>query len=125
MFTGRVSGDTLTFDGGHTFAKPTSKDIFTCNHGPFTNDPADSDDKKGLLARLAAGFNRSIMLTHAEQPNGAGSGDYYKDAVTNHWARVVHANSPSGTRSRTTTSGRTGSRMCPVRRTTPIRAGSR
>ncbi|MFE0099893.1 glycoside hydrolase family 64 protein [Streptomyces sp. NPDC059009] len=94
--TGRVSGDTLTFDGGHTFAKPTSKDIFTCNHGPFANNPNDPDDKKGLLARLAAGFNRSIMLTHPEQPNGTTSGDYYKDAVTNHWSRVVHANSPIG-----------------------------
>ncbi|MEV6751478.1 glycoside hydrolase family 64 protein [Streptomyces sp. NPDC051214] len=96
VFTGRVSGDTLTFNGGHTFPKPTSKDIFTCNHGPFTNNPGDSDDKKGLLARLAAGFNRSIMLSHAQQPNGAGAGDYYKGDVTNHWARVVHANSPIG-----------------------------
>ncbi|MGI5193417.1 glycoside hydrolase family 64 protein [Streptomyces sp. CA-288835] len=94
--TGRVSGDTLTFDGGHTFAKPTSKDIFTCNHGPFTNNPNDSDEKKGLLARLAAGFNRSIMLTHPTQPNGATAADYYKGEVTNHWSRVVHANSPIG-----------------------------
>ncbi|WP_327351176.1 glycoside hydrolase family 64 protein [Streptomyces sp. NBC_01304] len=94
--TGRVSGDTLTFDGGHTFAKPTSKDIFTCNHGPFANNPGDPDDKKALLARLAAGFNRSIMLTHPEQPNGTTTADYYKGDVTNHWARVVHANSPIG-----------------------------
>ncbi|GGO36971.1 glycoside hydrolase family 64 protein [Streptomyces lasiicapitis] len=93
---GRVSGDTLTFEGGHTFTKPTSKDIFTCNHGPFTNNPGDSDDKKGLLARLAAGFNRSIMLTHPSQPNGTTAGDYYRGDVTNHWSRVVHANSPIG-----------------------------
>ncbi|MFE4721352.1 beta-1,3-glucanase family protein, partial [Streptomyces sp. NPDC056728] len=33
VFTGRVSGDTLTFNGGHSFPKPASKDIFTCNHG--------------------------------------------------------------------------------------------
>ncbi len=39
VFTGRVSGDTLTFTGGHTFAKPSSKDVFTCNHGPFANNP--------------------------------------------------------------------------------------
>jgi hypothetical protein len=96
VFTGRVSGDTLTFNGGHTFAKPTSKDIFTCNHGPFTNNPSDPDDKKGLLARLAAGFNRSIMLTHPSQPNGATAADYYEGEVTNHWSRVVHANSPIG-----------------------------
>ncbi|MEU4614541.1 glycoside hydrolase family 64 protein [Streptomyces umbrinus] len=94
--TGRVSGDTLTFTGGHTFAKPTSKDIFTCNHGPFTNNPGDSDDKKALLARLAAGFNRSIMLTHPTQPNGTTTADYYKGSAVNHWSRVVHANSPIG-----------------------------
>ncbi|MGW0650148.1 glycoside hydrolase family 64 protein [Streptomyces umbrinus] len=94
--TGRVSGDTLTFAGGHTFAKPTSKDIFTCNHGPFTNNPGDSDDKKALLARLAAGFNRSIMLTYPTQPNGTTTADYYKGSAVNHWSRVVHANSPIG-----------------------------
>lgn len=93
---GRVSGDTLTFEGGHTFVKPTSKDIFTCNHGPFTNNPSDSDDKKALLARISAGFNRSIMLSHPQQPNGTTVADYYKGAVTNHWSRVVHANSPIG-----------------------------
>ena len=96
VFTGRVTGDTLTFTGGHTFAKPASKDIFTCNHGPFTNNPGDPDDKKGLLARLAAGFNRSIMLTHPDQPNGTTTADYYQGGTTNHWARVVHANSPIG-----------------------------
>ncbi|MGW0738096.1 glycoside hydrolase family 64 protein [Streptomyces sp. NPDC002851] len=96
VLAGRVSGDTLTFEGGHTFAKPSSWDIFTCDHGPFTNNPDDSEDKKGLLARLAAGFNRSLMLTHPEQPNGATAADYYQDPVTNHWARVVHANSPIG-----------------------------
>ncbi|MEU5704410.1 glycoside hydrolase family 64 protein [Streptomyces aurantiacus] len=96
VLSGRVSGDTLTFAGGHTFTKPTSKDVFTCNHGPFTNNPGDPDDKKALLARLAAGFNRSIMLTHPSQPNGTTTSDYYTGAVTNHWARVVHANSPIG-----------------------------
>ncbi|WP_329123123.1 glycoside hydrolase family 64 protein [Streptomyces sp. NBC_01465] len=94
--TGRVSGDTLTFIGGHTFTKPVSKDVFTCNHGPFTNNPADSDDKKAILARLAAGFNRSIMLTHPTQPNGTTTADYYQGDITNHWSRVVHANSPIG-----------------------------
>jgi hypothetical protein len=96
VFTGRVSGETLIFTGGHTFAKPASKDIFTCNHGPFANNPGDPDDKKALLARLAAGFNRSIMLTHPSQPNGTTTADYYQGSVTNHWARVVHANSPIG-----------------------------
>ncbi|WP_299533699.1 glycoside hydrolase family 64 protein [uncultured Streptomyces sp.] len=94
--TGRVVGDTLTFTGGHTFAKPVSKDVFTCNHGPFANNPADPDDKKALLARIAAGFNRSLMLSHPDQPNGATASDYYREAVTNHWSRLVHAHSPIG-----------------------------
>ncbi|AJE43522.1 glycoside hydrolase family 64 protein [Streptomyces nodosus] len=94
--TGRVDGDVLTFTGGHSFTKPASKDIFTCNHGPFANNPGDSDDKKAILARLAAGFNRSLMLDHPDQPNGLTSADYYQGEVTNHWARVVHANAPIG-----------------------------
>ncbi|MFE6717685.1 glycoside hydrolase family 64 protein [Streptomyces albidoflavus] len=95
VFTGRVQGDVLTFNGGHEFVRPVSRDIFTCDHGPFTNNPSDSDEKKGLLARLAAGFNRSTLLTHPDQPGG-GADDYYRDPVTNHWSRVVHANSPIG-----------------------------
>ncbi|MFE9627708.1 glycoside hydrolase family 64 protein [Streptomyces sp. NPDC006527] len=94
--TGRVNGDVLTFTGGHTFTKPTSKDVFTCNHGPFANNPADPDDRKALLARLAAGFNRSTLLTHPDQPNGPAPSDYYRDASTNHWARLVHAHTPIG-----------------------------
>ncbi|GAB2916469.1 MULTISPECIES: glycoside hydrolase family 64 protein [Streptomyces] len=96
VLTGRVVGDRLTFTGGHSFARPASKDIFTCNHGPFANDPGDPDPRKALLARIAAGFNRSLMLTHPTQPNGSTASDYYRGAVTNHWSRVVHANSPIG-----------------------------
>ncbi|WP_433572499.1 glycoside hydrolase family 64 protein [Streptomyces sp. CA-251247] len=96
VFTGRVNGDTLTFNGGHTFSKPSSKDVFTCNHGPFANNPGDPDDKKGLLARLAAGFNRTTLLSHPDQPNGATAADYYLDPGTNHFSRVVHANTPIG-----------------------------
>ncbi|MFV2119424.1 beta-1,3-glucanase family protein [Streptomyces sp. Act-28] len=94
--TGRVDGDVLTFTGGHSFTKPTSRDVFTCNHGPFANDPGDSDDRKALLARLAAGFNRTTLLTHPDQPNGPAPSDHYRDPSTNHWARAVHANTPIG-----------------------------
>lgn len=96
VLAGRVSGDVLTFAGGHTFTKPSSRDVFTCNHGPFANNPGDSDDKKALLARVSAAFNRSTLLTHPDQPNGATAADYYRDPSTNHWSRVVHANSPIG-----------------------------
>ncbi|CAL9609849.1 glycoside hydrolase family 64 protein [Streptomyces sp. enrichment culture] len=94
--TGRVNGDVLTFTGGHSFTRPTSRDVFTCNHGPFANNPGDSDDRKALLARLAAGFNRTTLLTHPDQPNGPAPSDYYRDPSTNHWARAVHAHTPIG-----------------------------
>ncbi|WP_406405275.1 glycoside hydrolase family 64 protein [Streptomyces sp. NBC_00879] len=96
VLTGRVNGDVLSFTGGHSFARPASKDVFTCNHGPFANNPGDPDDKKALLARIAAAFNRTTLLTHPDQPNGATTADYYLDPATNHWSRVVHANTPIG-----------------------------
>lgn len=96
VLTGRVNGNVLSFTGGHSFARPASKDIFTCNHGPFANNPGDPDDKKALLARIAAAFNRTTLLTHPDQPNGATTADYYRDPATNHWSRVVHANTPIG-----------------------------
>jgi hypothetical protein len=96
VLAGRVTGDVLSYPGGHTFTKPSSRDVFTCNHGPFANNPGDPDDKKALLARISAAFNRSTLLTHPDQPNGATSADYYRDPTTNHWSRIVHANSPIG-----------------------------
>ncbi|MBD2893087.1 hypothetical protein amrb99_20080 [Actinomadura sp. RB99] len=96
VFTGRVTGGVLAFNDGSTFARPASKDVFTCNDGPFANDPSDSDIKKGLLARIAAAFNRSTILSSADQPNGTLESDYYKDPTTDHWARIVHAHTPIG-----------------------------
>lgn len=96
VLTGRVEGDTLVFEDGSTFAKPTSQDVFTCDHGPFANVPSDSEEKKGLLARLAAAFNRSTLHSHADQPNGPGVEEFYLHPITNHYSRAVHENSPIG-----------------------------
>jgi hypothetical protein len=96
VLTGRVNGDVLTFDDGSTFAKPASRDVFTCDHGPFANLPSGTDAKKGALARLAAAFNRSTIHTRADQPGGPEVADFYANEVTNHYARAVHANSPIG-----------------------------
>ncbi|MER6815451.1 beta-1,3-glucanase family protein [Spirillospora sp. NPDC000708] len=96
VFTGRVTDGVLAFNDGSTFTRPASKDVFTCNDGPFANDPSDSDIKKGLLARIAAAFNRSTILSSADQPNGTLESDYYKDPTTDHWARIVHAHTPIG-----------------------------
>ncbi|THV30804.1 beta-1,3-glucanase family protein [Glycomyces paridis] len=96
ILTGRVQGDLLVFDDGSTFAKPDARDVFTCNHGPFANNPGDTDARKGALARLAAAFNRSTIHSHSDQPNGAPVADFYAHETTNHFARAVHDNSPIG-----------------------------
>ena len=44
-----------------------------------------------ILPRLAAAFNRSTLLTDSSQPDGENPADYYTNATTNHYARIVHA----------------------------------
>jgi hypothetical protein len=70
-----------------------------------------SAEMLAILPRLAAAFNRSTLLIDASQPDGEDPADYYTDAITNHYARIVHA---------TTTGGRA---RIPVRRCGPGRRG--
>ncbi|OHV33937.1 MULTISPECIES: beta-1,3-glucanase family protein [Pseudofrankia] len=85
--TGRVTGGALAFDGGvAAFGRPSTRDVLFCD-GALA---APNDGVTGPVAAvLAAGFNRSTLLTGAEQPTGD-PGAYYQDAVTNHYARVLH-----------------------------------
>ncbi|HET9173457.1 MAG TPA: beta-1,3-glucanase family protein [Actinospica sp.] len=86
--TGTVSGGALTFAGASGFAQPSAADIFSCSTGPF----ADTSGERGpLVARLSAAFNRTTLLIDTDQPDGESPANYYKNAVTNHYARIVHA----------------------------------
>ena len=88
--TGQVSEGALTFSGVGSFAQPSAADIFGCNSGPFS--PAGlSAEMLAILPRLAAAFNRSTLLTDSSQPDGENPADYYANATTNHYARIVHA----------------------------------
>jgi hypothetical protein len=88
--TGQVSGGALTFSGVGSFGPPAAADIFGCNSGPFS--PAGmSAEMLAILPRLAAAFNRSTLLIDSSQPDGENPSDYYSNAVTNHYARIVHA----------------------------------
>jgi Beta-1,3-glucanase len=49
-----------------------------------------------ILPRLAAAFNPSTLLIDASQPDGEKPADYYTSAVTNHYARIVHAATTGG-----------------------------
>jgi len=101
--TGRTSpdGKLLTFassDGSSsiTFGKPSAADIFTCSTGPFAHGAGVSEEQLNVGARLAAALNRSTLLANARQPEGEKVEGYYKEATTNHYARVCHETSVQG-----------------------------
>jgi hypothetical protein len=92
-FTGRVTGGKLTFDGGiASFAKPSTLDVLYCN-GALG---APNDGKTGpVAAQLGAAFNRSTLLTSADVPV-SDPAKYYQAPITNHYSRVIHANTVDG-----------------------------
>ena len=99
-FTGTVSGDVLTFAGldthGVPFTKPGTNDIFSCASGPLYNSGGDA--RGAVAARLSAALNRGTLLLDGggQQPSGVGPAQYYQNAITNHYARLVHANAGVG-----------------------------
>ena len=88
--TGQVTGGLLTFAGVGSFAQPAAADIFSCASGPF-NPAGMSGEMLAIVPRLAAAFNRSTLLIDSDQPDGENPADYYANAITNHYARIVHA----------------------------------
>lgn len=94
VFSGTVSGGVLTFaglnDDGVAFTVPSAADIFSCNSGPLYNSGGDA--RGAVAARLAAALNRSTLLLAGgeNQPSGVTPAQYYTDATTNHYARLVH-----------------------------------
>src|SRR2546423_27981 len=84
--SGQVSNNLLSFSGKE-FTRPRTADIFSCSTGPFAtgSDP----ERNVIIPRLAAAFNRSTLLRADRFP--APLVDHYKDPVTNHYSRIVHA----------------------------------
>ncbi|MFK4099874.1 glycoside hydrolase family 64 protein [Streptomyces sp. NPDC019531] len=96
-FYGRVSGNTMNFTDGSgavvtSFQKPDTDSIFGCHK--LLDAP--NDRVRGAISRtLCAGFNRSTLLTSSNQPDN-NSADFYKDVVTNHYSRKIHAQMADG-----------------------------
>ncbi|MEV8506248.1 glycoside hydrolase family 64 protein [Actinoplanes sp. NPDC051475] len=96
-YYGRVSGNVMNFTNGSgqivtSFQKPDSDSIFGC----YKLLDAPNDLVRGPISRtLCAGFNRSTLLTSANQPYNVPSA-FYQDAVTNHYARKIHAQMADG-----------------------------
>lgn len=98
---GQVSGNTsndrthLVFPAG-SFPKPTSTDIFGANSGAFAPQANNTAELLNIGARLDAAFNRSTLLINDHQPANENVSTYYKNAITNHYARIVHAANVDG-----------------------------
>jgi hypothetical protein len=96
-YYGRVSGGSMVFTNGSgavvtTFQKPDSASVFGCHK--LLDAPNDA--VRGPISRtLCAGFNRGTLLTNSTQPD-TNPANYYKDAVTNHYARAIHAQMADG-----------------------------
>lgn len=85
--TGKISDNQFVFDT-ETFSQPSSADIFSCSTGPFAN-PSGSQLRNAIIPRLAAAFNRSTLLVDTTTP-ATSIDEYYTDAITNHYSRIVH-----------------------------------
>ncbi|KES07372.1 hypothetical protein BU52_10225 [Streptomyces toyocaensis] len=96
-YYGRVSGDRMNFTDGSgalatSFAKPDSDSVYGC----YKLLDAPNDMVRGPLSRtLCAALNRSTLLSNSQQPDSS-SADFYRDAVTNHYAREVHERMADG-----------------------------
>lgn len=96
VFLGRVSGDVMTFTDAAgavvaAFTRPSSDSVLGCHR-----DLAAPNDDVGAIARtLCAGLNRSTLLVNSQQPDPDG-GAFYQDAVTNHYAKHIHAQMADG-----------------------------
>jgi hypothetical protein len=97
VVTCRVKDDLLQCDNeAGTFVRPVSKDIYGCDSGPFANPTqgtTESWSRARVRPRLCAAFVRSTLLLDGAQPSPDISPEqYYKDNITNHYARLVHEN---------------------------------
>lgn len=93
-FTGRVRGERFTFDGPArvSFGKPSTRDVLFCD-GALA---APNDGTTGPVAAvLGAGFNRSTLLSHPDQPT-ADASVFYRTELTNHYSKAIHTATEDG-----------------------------
>ncbi|MER7399695.1 beta-1,3-glucanase family protein [Streptomyces sp. NPDC000151] len=87
-FTGRVSGDRLSFTGpaSVSFAKPTTRDVLFCD-GTLA---APNDGTTGPVAAiLGAALNRATLTSHPDQPT-TDPAAFYQQRLANHYAKAMH-----------------------------------
>ncbi|MER7195713.1 glycoside hydrolase family 64 protein [Streptomyces flaveolus] len=96
-YFGRVSGGVMNFTNSAgavvtSFQKPDASSVFGCHR--LLDAPNDA--VRGPISRtLCAGFNRSTLLSNPNQPDTSAAG-FYRDSVTNHYARIIHERTTDG-----------------------------
>jgi hypothetical protein len=89
VYTGHTtpssSGAAITI-GPEVFPRPSTTDIFSSNTGPFVT--GGDSLRNVMIPQLAAAFNRSTLLAANAMP--APLVAFYQNAITNHYARIVH-----------------------------------
>ncbi|MCX4885825.1 glycoside hydrolase family 64 protein [Streptomyces sp. NBC_00847] len=96
-YFGRVSGNVMNFTDSSgavvtSFQKPDADSIFGCHK--LLDAP--NDQVRGPISRtLCAGFNRSTLLVNPNQPDTT-TANFYRDTVTNQYARKIHAQMADG-----------------------------
>ena len=96
-FTGRTTGDTMTFTDGTgatvaTFTKPSTANVWGCD-GALG---APNDQVVGPIARtLCAALQRGTLGTIDTQPGGTAA-DFYGNDRPNVYAKAIHQNMADG-----------------------------
>lgn len=92
----RVSGNVLNCAGDNrSYQKPTHKDIFGCNSGPFLIVDSDNSVHRAIVPVLCAAFHRSVLLLNGGNVQPSGS-NYYSVNPTSHYSRIVHSYESDG-----------------------------
>ncbi|KAH7312207.1 glycoside hydrolase family 64 protein [Stachybotrys elegans] len=93
-----VTGDVMNCDGDNRgYARPTARDIWGCDSGPFGKASGDNGVHLAVIPRLCAAFVRStLLLGGGEVQPGLGQTSYYLADPSNHYSRIVHEHEVDG-----------------------------
>lgn len=86
VFNVTVNPSVGTDSSTEAFTPPTTADIFSCSTGPFAT--GSDATRNAIIAQLASAFNRTTLLETNTIPSPLE--DFYKNGITNHYARIVH-----------------------------------
>jgi hypothetical protein len=80
-----------------SYSKPSARDIWGCNSGPFAIQSGDNAVHVAVVPRLCAAFVRSTLLLSGGniQPS-LGQSYYYTVDPTNYYSKAVHAREVDG-----------------------------